>query len=259
MIRSGVYKELRMKVSIITPVYNEPRIADTLESIFSQRDVPELEVIVIDGESTDKTTDILDEYQEKIDVLVRESDEGVYDAMNTGISLATGDIIGILNADDRYQHPDVLRTVVNTFNETETDICYGNLVYVNSDDSVVRYWKSGPYASQKFYFGWMPPHPTVFVRRGMYKKYGTFDLEFEIAADYEFLLRLLVEEAVPATYINEVLVRMSIGGQSNRSLSNIFNANVEVAKSWQKHNHRFGPLVGIIKPLRKITQYVKKP
>jgi len=248
-----------MKVSIVTPVYNEPRIEHTLESILSQQGVPELEVIVVDGESTDETTEILDEYRDEMDSLISEPDDGVYDAMNKGIDRSTGDVIGILNADDRYQHPDVLRTVIDTFEEADTDICYGDLVYVDNDDSVVRYWQTGPYNPRRFYFGWMPPHPTVFTRKDVYDQYGQFDLDFDIAADYELLLRLLMKEELEAAYIDEVLVRMAIGGQSNQSLLSIFKSNLEVARSCQKHNIRAGPLIGVIKPLRKPLQYLKTP
>jgi glycosyltransferase len=248
-----------MNVSIVTPVYNEPRIEHTLESILSQQGVSELEMIVVDGESTDETTEILAAYRDQIDILISEPDEGVYDAMNKGINKATNDVVGILNADDRYQHSNVLQNVTDTFEETEADLCYGDLVYVDGQDSIVRYWESGSYQPQRFYFGWMPPHPTVFVRRNTYNQYGKFDLEFDIAADYELLLRLLLKEEVDAAYLDEVLVRMALGGQSNQSLSSIFRANVEVARSWQKHNLKAGPLISIIKPLRKISQYYNRP
>lgn len=244
-----------MKVSIITPVYNEPRIQRTFESILSQQDVPDLEIIVVDGKSTDQTPEIIEDYSDYIDVLIRESDDGVYDAMNKGIRRASGDIVGILNADDRYQDSTVLRSVVNSFETTGAELCYSDLVYVNDDDEVVRHWQSGEYRPRKFYYGWMPPHPTVFVRGDVYERFEPFDLDFSIAADYELLLRLLLRHDISATYLDKVLVRMSLGGKSNESLANIAKANLEVYESWLKNDLRGGFHVPFIKPLRKIPQY----
>ncbi|WP_226479847.1 glycosyltransferase family 2 protein [Natrinema amylolyticum] len=244
-----------MRISIITPVYNEPRIRDTLESIRSQNSVSNLETIVVDGNSTDETTAILQENSDWIDILISEPDEGIYDAMNKGINHATGDVIGILNADDRYNGPNVLHSVLETFQSSEVELCYGDLVYVDDDDTVVRYWESGEYHPRRFHFGWMPPHPTVFVRRDVYEQYGTFDCDFGIAADYEFLLRILLKEGVSAVYLDDTLVRMATGGVSNTSANNIFQANSEVYKAWKKHGLRGGLHVPIVKPLRKIFQY----
>jgi len=244
-----------MKVSIVTPAFNEPRIRHTLDSVYSQTNVPDLETVVIDGGSTDETTAILDEYSDRIDTLVSEPDDGIYDAMNKGINRATGNIVGILNADDRYSGPNVLRSVLNTFQQTNADLCYGDLLYVNSDDDVVRYWKTGEYSPRRFYLGWMPPHPTVFVRRGVYERHGTFNLDFPIAADYEFLLRVLLKEGISAAYVDDILVRMATGGRSNASIRSIVRANLEVYRAWQKHGLRGGFHVPVIKPLRKIPQY----
>ena len=159
-----------MKVSIVTPVYNDPRVERALDSILSQRFGGELELIVIDGGSTDETLKVLSKYQDRISILVSEPDEGIYDSMNKGIRLATGDVVGILNADDRYNDPFVLRDVSIAMNDPSIDACYGDLVYVDSKDRVVRYWKSGYYKPFKFYLGWMPPHPTFFVGRRLYEE-----------------------------------------------------------------------------------------
>jgi len=244
-----------MKFSIITPVYNEPRIQQTFESILSQRDGPDVEIIVVDGNSTDETSAIIDDYIDDIDTLIREPDDGIYDAMNKVISHAGGDVVGILNADDRYQSPDVLQSVADTFNTSDADLCYGDLVYVDENDAVVRYWKSGAYRPRRFYFGWMPPHPTVFVRKELYEQYGDFNLNFSIAADYELLLRFLLRHDLSATYIDNVLVRMATGGQSNKSVSNIVRANLEVYKAWRKNGLRGGIHVPVLKPLRKVSQF----
>jgi len=244
-----------MKISVITPVYNEPRIRYTLESILSQRGVSEIEIVVVDGNSTDETSSIIEEYADSIDVLIREPDEGVYDAMNKGIKNATGDIVGILNADDRYQDDSILQSVIEAFETTEADLCYGDLVYVDDDDEVVRHWVSGTYRPRRFYYGWMPPHPTVFVKNEVYDRYDTFDLDFSIAADYELLLRLLLRHNLSATYIDDVLIRMATGGKSNESPMNVLKANVEVYKSWKKNGLSGGVHVPILKPLRKIPQF----
>ena len=247
-----------MDISIVTPVYNEPRIRQTLDSILSQNGVPNLEVIVVDGCSTDETPEVIDEYSDEIDILVQEPDEGVYDAMNKGINRATGDVVGILNADDRYEGRNVLQTVLETFESTGADVCYGNLVYVNTDNEIVRYWESGEYRRNRFFWGWMPPHPTVFVRREIYDQYNLFDLDYSIAADYELLLRYLMRHGLSAAYIDKVLVRMATGGKSNKSVSNILEANREVYRAWQKNGLSGGIQVPFIKPLRKIPQYFRR-
>jgi len=243
-----------MEVSVVTAVYNDPRVGSALDSVLAQTH-DDVEMIVVDGESTDETPAILDQYADDIDTLVREPDEGIYDAMNKGIELATGDIVGTLNADDQYHDTTVLESVVDTFQRTSSDLCYGNLVYVNENDEVVRYWNSGEYQPRRFYYGWMPPHPTVFVSKEVYDQYGTFDLDLSIAADYELLLRLLLRHGLTAAYVDDVLVRMATGGKSNRSVRNIVRANWEVYRAWQKNGLRGGGHVPIIKPLRKILQF----
>lgn len=248
-----------MKISIVTPVYNDPRVSRALDSILSQEYDGELELIVIDGGSARPTLDVLERYRRDIAVLVSEPDRGVYDAMNKGIRLARGDVVGILNADDRYNDPFVLRDVAAALVDPGVDACFGDLVYVNSRDRVVRYWKSGPYRLVKFYFGWMPPHPTFFVRREVYRRYGAFDLDYPIAADYELLLRLLLKAKISVRYLPRVLVRMSLGGKSNRSVSNIIRANQEVWRAWRKNGLRFGYLVPVLKPGRKVIQFLRRP
>jgi len=246
-------------VSIVTPVYNEPRLESTLDSIINQNGDFSLEIIVVDGQSTDETVSIIEDYRESIDILVREPDDGIYDAMNKGIQRAHGEIIGILNADDRYQDKNVLRDVVSQMDAENAEVCYGDLVYVDDDDDVVRYWESGEYRPKRFYYGWMPPHPTFFVRREIYEKYGTFDLDFSIAADYELMLRFLLKHGVSAAYIDRVLVRMANGGKSNDSIENVITANKEVYRAWRKYELDGGVLASVLKPVRKISQYMNDP
>ncbi len=248
-----------MKLSIVTPVYNDPRVGRALDSILSQQHNEELELIVIDGGSTDDTLEVLDAYRKHVNVFVSEPDDGIYDGMNKGIARATGEVIGILNADDRYQDHLVLRDVTTVFQDPKIDACYGDLVYVDGKERIVRYWKSGPYRPAKFYLGWMPPHPTFFVRKQVYDRYGAFDTRFPIAADYELVLRLILKDKIAVNYLDRVLVQMSIGGNSNRSVGNIFRANLEVFRAWRCNNLSFGYVAAILKPSQKIFQYLRRP
>lgn len=248
-----------MKISIVTPVFNDVRVARALESILSQRHKHDLELIVVDAASTDGTMEVLERYRDSITTLISEPDDGIYDGMNKGIRHATGDVVGILNADDRYADEYVLRDVAEAFADEAIQACYGNLVYVNHDDEIVRYWKTGDSGLRKWYWGWMPPHPTFFVRRSIYEDYGDFNLGFPIAADYELMLRLFVRQRIRVKYLDRVLVRMAMGGESNGSISNIIRANAEVARAWRFNGLRGGYLVPFLKPASKIFQYVGRP
>ncbi len=248
-------------ISIITAVYNDPRVERALDSLLSQ-DLPEssgLELIVVDGGSTDGTLDVLKGYGGQIGVFISERDEGIYDAMNKGIARASGDVIGILNADDRYADVYVLRDVLQAFDDHEVLACYGDLVYVDDNDRVVRYWRSGEHRRAKWYAGWMPAHPTFFVRREVYERYGVFDTQYRIAADYELMLRLLVKRRVKAAYIDRVMVRMANGGHSNRSAGNVLQAAREVRRAWQNNGLAGGQLAPVLKPAQKVFQFVRRP
>ena len=248
-----------MKISIVTPVYNDPRVSRALDSILAQRHDHELELVVVDAGSTDGTMEILATYRDRISTLISEPDDGIYDGMNKGIHRATGDVVGILNADDRYADNLVLHDVIEAFEDNETDACYGNLVYVNEDDKVARYWKSGSPSAAKWYWGWMPPHPTFFVRRSVYDRHGVFDLGYPIAADYELMLRLFFKQGINVKYLDRVMVRMALGGASNGSITNIVKANSEVARAWRSNGLSGGFLVPILKPASKIFQFVGRP
>lgn len=251
-----------MKVSIITPTLNcENQIRKTMDSIFLQEGV-EIEHIVIDGASKDKTIEILKEYEKKCSYLtvVTEKDEGLYEAMNKGIEMATGDIIGILNAGDFYADRYILQKVTTVFEETKSESVYGDLIYIKDDniDDVVRFWKSGEFEKKNFYKGWMPPHPTFFVKRSVYTKYGSFNTELKISADYELILRFLLKNGVPSVYIPEVLVYMPVGGISNASILNRLKANSEDKKAWKINQLRPKFYTTIWKPLSKIKQFFLK-
>ena len=248
-----------MKISIITPVFNDVRVGRALDSILSQRHEHALELIVVDAASTDGTMEVLERHRDNITTLISEPDSGIYDGMNKGIRHSTGDVVGILNADDRYADESVLRDVTEVFADEDVEACYGNLVYVNHNDEIVRYWKTGRAGLSKWHWGWMPPHPTFFVRRRIYDEYGGFNLGFPIAADYELMLRLFVRQRINVKYLDRVLVRMALGGASNGSISNIIKANSEVARAWRLNELRGGYLVPFLKPASKIFQFVGRP
>lgn len=230
-----------IKISIITVVYNgETTIENTINSIISQNNI-NLEYIVIDGNSTDKTPDLIKKYRHNINHLVTEPDKGIYDAMNKGLKIASGEVIGFLNADDFYNTEDTLSKVVSLFeSEPTTDLVYGDLVYVDrqNTDKVVRLWQSRKYYNNFFNDGLVPPHPSFFVRKSAYEKTGNFNLKFKFAADYEIMFRLLKIYNLKSGYIPDVLVRMRLGGATNKSVSNVIKGNLEIANVWKTHKQR---------------------
>jgi glycosyltransferase len=248
-----------MKISVITAVYNNKEtIRDALNSVLEQT-YKDIEYIVIDGASTDGTLEIIKEYEDKIDTVVSEKDSGIYDALNKGISNATGDIICFLHSDDIYADKDVLSKVNNVFEKEQVDSIYGDLVYVKKENinKVVRYWKSGEFKQKKLQNGWMPPHPTFFVKREVYEKYGSFDTSFKIAADYDTVLRFLGVEKITTTYLPEVLIKMRLGGASNRSLENLKKKTKEDIKALKK-NKIGGYRTILMKNISKLPQFLKK-
>jgi glycosyltransferase len=215
------------------------------------------EHILIDGRSSDRTIEIAKGYQGHFARIESEPDNGIYDAMNKGISLASGDIIGILNADDSFACPAVTEWVTDAFSDPAVMACYGDLEYVSQNDPsrVVRRWISGTFSGDKFYNGWMPPHPTLFLRRKLYDRYGGYRQDLGTSADYEFMLRIFVKHGVTAHYIPKVLVRMRAGGASNHSLRARWRANRNDARAWRTNGLRPRPWTLIAKPLRKVGQW----
>ena len=249
-----------MKISIITVVWNNNKtIKNAIDSVLSQT-YKNIEYIVIDGASSDGTVEIVQSYGDKINTFVSEKDKGIYDAMNKGIALATGNVIGILNSDDFYASNTIVAEVMNEFKAKSVDSVYGDLVYVNSEDTnkIVRYWKSQTFNEKLFKKGWHPAHPTFFVKKEIYDKYGSFNLDFKIAADYELMLRFLEKEKITSSYIPKVFVKMRIGGESNQSLKNIIQANLESYAAWKKNELYINSFVFLLKPLSKIKQYYNK-
>jgi glycosyltransferase len=233
-------------------------IGDCLRSVHSQN-YP-VEHIVIDGGSVDGTLGRVADFGNKISKVVSEPDDGIYHAMNRGISLATGEMIGILNADDSYAHSDTLLEVAESLAASGADSCYGDLVYVDPMDvtKVVRYWHAGGFGRKKFWWGWMPPHPTFFVRREVYKRYGAFDTSLGSAADYELMVRFLIKQQITTVYVPKTLVRMRCGGVSNASLKNRILANKTDRVAWKVNSLKPFPWTLWMKPLRKVGQFLKR-
>ncbi len=248
-----------MKISIITATWNSAAtIENAILSVASQGH-PDLEHIIVDGNSSDATLPIVFRYEHLIDKLVSEPDHGIYDAMNKGIFLSTGEVIGILNSDDFYANPHVLDKVSRVFEDKSIDTSYGDLIYVDPTNvnRITRYWKASAHHPRSFYQGWMPPHPTFFVRRSVYDKYGYFNVALGTAADYELTLRLLLKHKVSTTYIPEVLVHMRAGGASNASLKSRL-ATIQMANlSWQVNDLKPWPWTLTFRLLSKIVQYTR--
>jgi glycosyltransferase involved in cell wall biosynthesis len=234
-------------------------LADCIHSVASQS--IDVEHILIDGGSKDGTLGIAEANSHHLALVVSEPDQGVYDAMNKGIRRATGEIIGILNADDVYDSDQTLSKVLDVFAREDVGACYGDLVYVDRHDlnKVTRYWKSGRFAPKKFHWGWMPPHPTFFVRREVYERYGLFRLDMGSAADYELMLRFLIKHRIAVGYVPEILVRMRAGGVSNVSIDNRLRANRMDRLAWSVNDLRPYPWTTILKPARKLGQWFSRP
>lgn len=219
-----------MRVTVITVAYNSERtIGDTLASVASQTH-PDLEHLVIDGASRDNTLRIVRDAGHHVAQVISEPDHGIYDAMNKGLALATGDLVGFLNADDMFAGSDSVAELAAEAQRTNAQAVYGDLVYVRDDDpgAVVRVWRSGSFTPSQLRFGWMPPHPTFYVRSATLRTLGGFDTRYRIAADYELMLRCLSGSAdQPIGYVPRVLVRMRTGGASNRSLSALWRKSTE--------------------------------
>lgn len=247
------------KISIITATYNSANtVRDTLESVAKQS-YGNIEHVIVDGVSKDKTLDIVQKYSH-VSKVVSEKDKGIYDAMNKGVALATGDVVGILNSDDFYAHEDVLEDVMDLFQDPNVDCVYGDLQYVDAHNTqkIIRTWISGKYNRKKFLYGWMPPHPTFFVRKEIYQELGNFNLTLRSAADYEFMLRVLFKNSKRAAYLPDIIVKMRAGGMSNASLKHRLKANGEDRKAWKLNGLKPYFFTVWLKPIRKITQYIIK-
>ena len=247
-----------MKLSIITVVYNNERtIEDAINSVFRQS-YKNIEYIIIDGKSTDNTLLLIKKHADGIHKIISEPDQGIYDAMNKGISLATGEVVGILNSDDVYADEKVLESVMQQFlNDPALDMVYGDLVYVQSDDldEVVRTWKSMSYYEEYFEDGHVPPHPTLFLKKAVYQQSGLFDIKMKLAADYELMLRIFKKYHFKSVYLSRLLVKMRLGGSTNKNWKNIVKGNIEVLKAWKLNGLKAPALLMPNRMLKRIAQF----
>jgi glycosyltransferase involved in cell wall biosynthesis len=251
-----------MKISIITVCYNsEKTIYDTLQSVSNQVFV-DIEHIIVDGASSDSTLAIVNQFPH-VTKVISEPDKGIYDAMNKGIAMATGDIIGTLNADDFYASNTALKEVLSAFENNPTIAAsYADLVYVSENDTnkIVRFWKSQPYKDGLFKSGWMPAHPTFFAKKSVYEKFGLFSLDFKIAADFELLFRLIGQNKIKTKYIPNVIVKMRLGGTTNKSFKNIWIQNKEIVNTLRRYYPDFSLLKFILSKLNnRVKQFIRYP
>jgi len=226
-----------LKVSIITVSFNSAKtIADTIESVLSQ-DFPDIEYIIVDGQSSDDTVQIIRQYENRISKWISEKDQGMYDAMNKGIAMATGDVIGILNSDDVYMNNHVISDLMTLLEKQKAQVVFADLILVdqNDDNKVLRYYDSGHFHPDKFRYGWMPAHPTVFVRRELYQVVGPFSTTYQIAADYEMLIRMLAIQKAPYAYFPKPVVRMRSGGASTAGISRNWILNQEIVRACKEN------------------------
>lgn len=246
-----------MKISLITVVYNGERFLESCINSVIAQDYADLEYILIDGASTDKSLEIANKYRDKIDVLLSEKDKGMYDALNKGIALAKGEIIGILNADDMLATNDVISTIAKTFSSSQTDGVYGDLNYIdpNNTNKIIRKWKGKPYSLGGIKRGWMPAHPTLYLKRSLFVKYGNYSLNFGTAADYELMLRFLFKHKIKAVYLNKLIVKMRTGGMSNASLKLRKHALDNDLKAIRENGIKLSYLTLLLKKIRKIQQF----
>jgi len=251
-----------MKISIITSTYNsEKTVKDTLESILNQT-YKNIELLIIDGKSKDGTLNIVRQYETLFQGRLRyvsEPDKGIYDAMNKGICMATGDVIGILNSDDLYMDNKVLEDIANAFIQSNVDSIYGNLIFVDENDTnkVVRTWKGSQYHPDGFLKGWHPAHPTFYVRREVYEKYGGFDISFNVSADFELMLRFIEKHKISNLYLDRTFVRMRMGGESTGSIKKIITGNKNVLRAFEKNGFKVSSFYPVKRLLPKALNMIK--
>lgn len=246
-----------MKISLITVTYNsEKYLSQCIESVQSQT-YKNIEHIIVDGRSTDNTVSIIKSYESVISRWISEPDKGMYDAINKGIAMATGEVIGLLNSDDMLYSDDVIEKIVKTFEEKNVDSIYGDLQYVDQEitSRVFRTWKGKTYDRNLFKMGWMPGHPTFYIKKEMIDKYGGYENHYFTAADYEFMARYLFKHKISSYYLPKLIVKMRRGGASNKNINQRFRANRRDYLA-MKNNHIPLPfIVSILKPLSKVHQY----
>jgi glycosyltransferase involved in cell wall biosynthesis len=247
-----------MKVSVITATYNSSlTILDCISSVNNQN-YDNIEHIIVDGLSSDNTLELISSVPNRVSLIVSEKDNGIYDAMNKGIKFATGDIIAILNSDDLYINNTIISTVVSYFkHNSKLGILYGDLQYVKKEnlDIVVRNWLSLPYYANFFEDGNVPPHPSTFVSKLVYDEVGLFNIKYRLAADYEFLLRAFKKTKYDVYYKNIFIVKMRLGGATNKNFKNIIRGNIEILSSWRENKYKIPLLLFIKRIYKRLIQF----
>ena len=248
---------MSLKVSIITVTYNSAKFVDDCINSIIRQNYKNIEYIVIDGNSTDGTVDIIKKFSPYITKWVSEEDNGMYDALNKGMKLATGDVVGILNSDDVLASEDVISEIVNCFQQTNVASLYGDLVYVDPFNlqKVLRFWKGVEYDRRRFKYGWMPAHPTFYFRRELLVKFGGYESHYFTAADFEFMARYLFRFKVSSYYLPKLIVKMRAGGASNESFARRLQANRRDYLAMKNNKIPFPLIVSILKPLIKMPQF----
>lgn len=250
-----------MKVTIITAVYNgAEHIKSCIESVLSQ-DHPDIEYIVVDGASKDNTLEIVKSFGSKIAKVISEKDKGMYDAMNKGLAHATGDIVGILNSDDFYANSHIISEIVSTFESSKADSLYADIAFVSKENlnKTVRYYSSGSFKPWKFRFGYMPAHPSFFLKRSIYEKYGFFKSDYKLCADFDLLVRLYHTHKISSIYLPKMVVKMRMGGKSNQSIENIMLLNREILRGCLENGINTNIAFIYLKYFTKIFELLKKP
>lgn len=250
-----------MKISIITATYNSgAHISDCVRSVNNQT-FNNIEHIIIDGASKDNTLEIINSLPNRVASIVSEPDKGIYDAMNKGIKAATGDIIGILNSDDFFASNDVIENIVKEFsNDSTLEGIYTNLYYVNQDnpDQIIRHWVSNSFKKRSFFKGWHPPHPTLYLRREVYEKYGNFNLDFSLSADFELMLRFFEKYNIKTKYLPITTIRMRLGGATSKNWQNVRNQNIQCINAFRTNGFRPPLLYPVYRLLPKLLQFIKR-
>ena len=250
-----------MKISIITVCLNSKvYIEDCIKSVLNQR-YKDIEYIIVDGGSTDGTVDIIRKYEKSISTWISQPDNGIYDAMNKGVVIATGDVVGILNSDDIYSDNNVLDKVAKVFERQEIDSVYADLIYVsqNNPEKITRYYKAHDFTPSMFSYGWMPPHPTFFVKRNCYERFGLYKTDYTIAADYELVVRFIGKYNITYHYLPEVIVKMKTGGRSTKNLRSNLMLNREIIRACAENGIKTNYLKVYSKYLTKISQLFCRP
>ncbi|GAA7594757.1 glycosyltransferase family 2 protein [Helicobacter pylori] len=249
-----------LKVSVITACFNsEKTIEDTILSVLNQT-YQNIEYIIIDGASADSTLEIIQKYRDQIACVVSEKDKGIYDAMNKGIKRSSGDIIALLNSDDFYKDEFVVEKVVHEFERKNCDSVYADLVFVKPDclEKVVRYYESGEFNPKTLLYGVVPAHPTLFVKKAIYERYGLYKTDYKISADFEMIIRLFVVQKISFSYLKEVLVVMRTGGASANGFKSLLLRNKENIRACKENGIQANVFSMLLKYPRKVMGLFKR-